>query len=577
MPKYRRSKCLRNLRSAKGVGDCVVVESRDSDDILGVGGLERRLSLAPAFPDVSKCDEKYLVDSKMLLAIAHADNKCGECGVTAHVDVISRTTGFAVIIRCIDCDNIITEIKSDKVDIFEGLVCKYDASFVCAVYSSLTNGGGFSGYCRFMSNLSVSHTVSSALYNECSHYLYEAMNRYSVEMTSFVLQSVRKSYENVDGPIDVHVSYDGTWMTRGHKSHVGVGFIIDCNTGFILDFEVLSNDCALCTKKSNILSEEEFETWKATHDNCKQNFRGKSGAMETEAAIRLWSRSEARGYRYVTFVGDGDSSAFNAVCAMNDGEGPYSVPVVKEECVNHVSKRLGTRLRKLKDTLKTSVVTKKGKEVQRSALAGRGDLTNASIDLLSKYYSQNIRKFPSDGNVSDLRNLILSSYYHASSTDTNPMHTHCDTSFCWVKKAEAAGTVPAAHSTKSLFLSHISKDLRSKILSVYIDLTSPALLSRCLRKMTQNANESLHSKLWMKALKVKDAKLDRVRFITFDTVHIHNFGNVHGCLLTRLGLSSEKTIDKRRRSDVSRPASVTPKRRRRDEAGPSHDYQPGGF
>ena len=102
--------------------------------------------------------------------------------------------------------------------------------------------------------------------------------------------------------------------------------------------------------------------------------------MEPEAAVRLWSRSEQLGYRYVTFVGDGDSASFNAVTALNDGDGPYSVPVVKEKCVNHMAKRLGTRLRRLKDSLKIPTQTKGGKTVHRSALAGKKGLPDSVID-----------------------------------------------------------------------------------------------------------------------------------------------------------------------------------------------------
>ena len=42
----------------------------------------------------------------------------------------------------------------------------------------------------------------------------------------------------------------------------------------------------MCKKKLNALSEEEFDAWKATHDNCKKKNGGKSRAMETENAIR---------------------------------------------------------------------------------------------------------------------------------------------------------------------------------------------------------------------------------------------------------------------------------------------------
>lgn len=52
--------------------------------------------------------------------------------------------------------------------------------------------------------------------------------------------------------------------------------------------------------------------------------------------------------RFTAFVGDGDSSACNNLCKLNGRKGPYTVPVAKEECVNHVSKRIGTRMHKIK-------------------------------------------------------------------------------------------------------------------------------------------------------------------------------------------------------------------------------------
>jgi hypothetical protein len=44
--------------------------------------------------------------------------------------------------------------------------------------------------------------------------------------------------------------------------------------------------------------------------------------------------------QYKYFLGDGDSRAFSAVEEMN------LYPVEKLECLNHVQKRMGTRLRK---------------------------------------------------------------------------------------------------------------------------------------------------------------------------------------------------------------------------------------
>lgn len=72
------------------------------------------------------------------------------------------------------------------------------------------------------------------------------------------------------------MSFDGTWMTRGHKSHIGIRFIIDINTGTVVDFEVLSNFCYICKM-------EERKGKKKDH-SCVKDFDGKSGSMEAEAS-----------------------------------------------------------------------------------------------------------------------------------------------------------------------------------------------------------------------------------------------------------------------------------------------------
>ncbi|GFT42663.1 uncharacterized protein TNCV_1678961 [Trichonephila clavipes] len=70
--------------------------------------------------------------------------------------------------------------------------------------------------------------------------------------------------------------------------------------------------------------------------------------METVGVYRIFERSEAnRSLRYTSYYGDGDSKAFNNV---KDIYGYDSV--VKYECIGHVQKRVGSRLRKLKKSTK---------------------------------------------------------------------------------------------------------------------------------------------------------------------------------------------------------------------------------
>ncbi|GFV66863.1 hypothetical protein TNCV_4258381 [Trichonephila clavipes] len=68
---------------------------------------------------------------------------------------------------------------------------------------------------------------------------------------------------------------------------------------------------------------------------------------ETVGMVRIFQRSLShRSVRYTSYIGDGDSKTFSSITASN----PYGedITVSKIECVGHVQKRMGTRLRKLK-------------------------------------------------------------------------------------------------------------------------------------------------------------------------------------------------------------------------------------
>lgn len=71
-----------------------------------------------------------------------------------------------------------------------------------------------------------------------------------------------------------------------------------------------------------------------TSNNCKKNYEGTSGGMEEKDAVNIWSRSLANKLRCMTFIGDGDASAYKAVTLMNNGAAPYGEErkVMKAEC-----------------------------------------------------------------------------------------------------------------------------------------------------------------------------------------------------------------------------------------------------
>ena len=86
-------------------------------------------------------------------------------------------------------------------------------------------------------------------------------------------------------------------------------------------------------------------------------------------------------------MGDGDTSSFSEVVASQPYKEHGDIIPVKLECVGHVQKCLGTRLRNL-------VKQHKG---TATSLSGKGKLTEKTINSMQNYYGMAIR-----GNKNDL-------------------------------------------------------------------------------------------------------------------------------------------------------------------------------
>jgi len=129
-------------------------------------------------------------------------------------------------------------------------------------------------------------------------------------------------------------------------------------TGKIVDVEVKSKYCKVCEHWKSKSGTHEYEEWHETHaDVCQANHEGSSGKMEVDAVIEMFKRSGTlHGLKYANYIGNGDSKTFKSVMDAK----PYENFVIqKKECIDHVQKRIGTRLRNLKN--------------HRKALEGKGN------------------------------------------------------------------------------------------------------------------------------------------------------------------------------------------------------------
>ncbi|XP_070390930.1 uncharacterized protein [Dermacentor albipictus] len=389
-------------------------------------------------------------------------------------------------------------------------------------------------------------------------------------MESFYSESaaaVKKIYQGMDPGFtrDITVVYDGTWHKCGHTSHIGVGAVIEYHTGLILDAVVLSNQCLGCQTGPKP-EDSEYSSWREQHI-CQRNTDAKSGRMEVEAALILFARSLTKhNLRYTTIVSDGDSATYSALVKEN----VYGlVPVVKEECLNHVQKRMGAALRNL---------------VQKSdkALGGKGRLTKALIDKLTDYYGWALRNNSND--AAAMQRAVMASYHHITSTDEEPHHDLCPEgagSWCRHKAAEANGLPQPRHRY------NLPGYVAEAMLPVYKRLSEPSLLQRCLGAKTQNASESFHSVLWSLMPKEQHASLIAVETALNDAVMRYNAGNQRATKeislsagLTPGHLAIHRAVEKdalRMGKAEKRGQAKTERRQRKKACKDTANYSAGSF
>lgn len=134
----------------------------------------------------------------------------------------------------------------------------------------------------------------------------------------------------------------------------------------------------------------------------------------------MFERSQEKyGTKYTNYIGDSDSKTYKGII----DKAPYGETVIinKKECVGHVQKKMGTRLRDIKKKSVTIDATT-GKN-KRSSLGGKGKLTAKMIDKLTVYYGLAIKR--NCESVEEMHNAIWATYYHYISTDSNSRHEKC--------------------------------------------------------------------------------------------------------------------------------------------------------
>lgn len=485
-------------------------DNQPSTSLLNTSASKRKLSdVVPEVPEAAEyTNEGYvLVDVAILCEYFSRSAVCNECEEPVRCGIkLDDSQGFAheFVSYCESCECKTVLFNSSKrttgTEIAKGKKTPFEINSRMVSFARAI-GKGHTALETFSKHLNSPSPMTAANYKKLFKRQHAASKAVTAESMKAAATEVLKE------GTDCAVSMDGTWQRRGHASHHGVISAISVDTGKCLDVEVLSNICKGCQhwEKSD-KSSEKYIQWKEKH-KCSSNHVGSAGAMESVGALRIFTRSEStRGLRYTKYLGDGDSSSFKTVKESKPYDG---VEVQKLECVGHVQKRVGSRLRNLRKDYK-------GKKLSdNKGISGAGRLTIQRIDTLQNFYGMAIRQ--NKGDLVAMQRAVLASLYHVASTDTNRQHGMCPTD-SWCKFNNDPQNYKHKHGLPEAIV-----DLLEPI---YDELSDPDLLLKCLHGKTQNNNECLNKLIWDRCSKEVFVGNKTIEDAVYCAVAQFNDGNV---------------------------------------------------
>lgn len=372
-------------------------------------------------------------------------------------------------------------------------------------------GQGASSEKRFCGLMDLPPPVTQKVHDKIQSHIYSASKSTAELLMKDAVQEelLRVSVEeDIENATDMAVSIDGTWHKRGFSSLFGVCSLIGVLSTKIVDVNIKSSYCKACEVWERKKNTAEYQEWEVDHKTtCQTNHEGTAGKMEADSVKQMFRRSlDQYGVRYKYYIGDGDTKSYKGVVESK----PYgdNFEVQKRECIGHVQKRMGTRLRKCKKDHK--------------GIGGRNKLTAKMIDKLTVYYGLAIRR--NFDSVERMRDAVWATFYHYSSTKDHPQHQLCpqgSTSWCEWQRANADASLGSYEQTYK----PLSADVLNAIRPIYQDLSNDALLKRCLGGYTQNANESFNNVIWRMAPKSTNSSATIIQIATFLAVGLFNEGS----------------------------------------------------
>lgn len=472
---------------------------KNKSDVTTVSASAKKLKTWNEINVPENVEKHYrIIDFVLVFSVISTLVKCTKCDGKIEFKTCKKEgLGFNIEVKCNNCKMPVYVPSSERIG--RG---KYEINYRFAFVMRML-GLGLAGCNKFCGLMDISSNfVSKAVYNVylknmCDHIKSVAQSLYSMAATQEKEETCEEN--EIENTVHLTVSGDGTWQKRGFSSLYGVSSLIGYHTGKVIDICVKSGVCQACAIWERKLTSMEFEEWHENHvqvGECQANHVGPAGNMEVSAIKEMFQRSEEKyGLRYKYYVGDGDSKTYTGVIESQ----PYGEDFLihKKECVGHVQKRMGKRLRDVvkNTTVETEIKTgkKAGQKRRSRSLGGKGKLTGKTIDKLTVYYGLAITR--NCDSVKKMSDAIWATLLHYKSTNEDPQHDKCPAgadSWCKYQKALATTGIEDFHHSYEPF----PDEVITAIEPIYQDLSKEELLQRCLGGFTQNNNESLNQLIW---------------------------------------------------------------------------------
>ena len=542
------------------MADRIKKRTRKGKKRKGFGGLSQSNSSITS----SECDNStefevepdLEVEPEVLVQTETVSSKKVEKITNANVDILPKTSGYRIVdleilcdvIKGLKCPNtgcqgelVLSENMKNKKGLASEMIiecqCMYSSKFYTSqsidrqsfdvnkrlVYTMRSLGQGYSGIKTFTSLMNMPQPMTENNYEKVINIMSTVVKSVAEETMQDACQEIKDkdNPENDNNTIvDTAVSVDGSWQKRGHSSNNGVVTAISMDNGKVLDTAPLTRYCKVCKLAENFrLSDPaKYDQWKAEH-TCPKNHSGSAGAMEVRGAKIMFERSiEKNGLRYTKYFGDGDSKGHTEVKYTYEG-----VIVEKQECVGHVQKRVGCRLRGLKRKRKeinmAEQITDEPNKKKKKEKDPLSYLTFAVIDKLQNYYGIAVRSHSND--LLGMQKGIRATLLHVASSKDDNNHTQCPTgTSSWCKFNRDIVTGESTYKPGR----GLPVGTRKLLLPIYKELSNEELLRKCLHGKTQNQNECFNALIWQRLPKTKFNALTQLELATYDAVAQFNIG-----------------------------------------------------